>query len=162
MVEKELRISYQVFESLERLESNLQSLCIASERALENAYAPYSSFRVGTAIELEDGTVILGSNQENVAYPSGLCAERVALFAIGAQNPNAIIRRMAITAKTSKFQITTPVTSCGACLQVMAEFEQKQNSPIQVVFYCLDGEVIVVSSVKDLMPFSFVEDRLSS
>ncbi|MEE1885084.1 cytidine deaminase [Pedobacter flavus] len=160
MEQKALTIEYKVFKNISELDPTIQNLCEASEKALATAYAPYSNFNVGTAIELEDGKIIKGSNQENVAYPSGLCAERVALFTIGSQFPNAIIKRMAITAQTKKFQISTPVTSCGSCLQVMAEFEQKQKSSIQVVFYCLGGEVVVVNSVKDLMPFSFVEDRL--
>lgn len=160
MEQKALTIEYKVFKNLSELDPTIQKLCEASENALTTAYAPYSNFKVGTAIELEEGKIIQGSNQENVAYPSGLCAERVALFTIGSQFPNAVIKRMAITARTKKFQITTPVTSCGSCLQVMAEFEQKQKSPIQVIFYCLGGEVVVVNSVKDLMPFSFVEDRL--
>ncbi len=161
MVDREIKIVFQSYERIEQLDAATQKLCKTSETALQNAYAPYSSFSVGTAIELADGTIVQGSNQENVAYPSGLCAERVALFAIGATNPKAVIKKMVITASTPNFKIINPVTSCGACLQVMAEFEKKQNEPIQVLFYCLGGEVLKINSVKDLMPFSFVEERLS-
>jgi cytidine deaminase len=90
-----------------------------------------------------------------------LCAERVALFTIGANYPNAIIKTMAITAFTSSFNIQNPVTSCGACVQVMVEAERKQKTPIEVIFYCIDGKIIKVKDVKTLLPFAFVEDRLA-
>ncbi|RZL33105.1 MAG: cytidine deaminase [Pedobacter sp.] len=155
-------ISYETFNSINDLTEADQILCNKAEEALATSHSPYSKFRVGTAIELADGAVVLGSNQENVAYPSGLCAERVALFTIGANYPNAKITRMAITAQTDNFKIENPVTSCGACLQVMAESEQRQDSPIEVLFYCLGGKIIKVKGVKSLLPFVFVEDRLGS
>ena len=155
-----LNISFEQYAGIGELEEQDQSLCKKAEQALESSYSPYSKFRVGTAIRLASGEIILGSNQENLAYPSGLCAERVALFSIGSNQPNAVIESMAITAQTDKFDITKPITSCGGCLQVMAEFERKQVTPIEVIFYCLNGEVLKVPSVKSLLPFSFVEDRL--
>ncbi|NTE00866.1 cytidine deaminase [Agrobacterium tumefaciens] len=155
-----LNISFEQYAGIGELEEQDQSLCEKAEQALESSYSPYSKFRVGTAIRLASGEIILGSNQENLAYPSGLCAERVALFSIGSNQPNAVIESMAITAQTDKFDITKPITSCGGCLQVMAEFERKQVTPIEVIFYCLNGEVLKVPSVKSLLPFSFVEDRL--
>jgi len=155
-----LNISFEQYSGISELPENDKELCENAERALATSYSPYSKFRVGTAIRLSSGEIILGSNQENLAYPSGLCAERVALFAIGSNQPDAIIESMAITAQTDNFEITKPVTSCGGCLQVMAEFERKQTTPIAVIFYCLNGEVLKVPSVKSLLPFSFVEDRL--
>jgi cytidine deaminase len=115
---------------------------------------------VGVAVLLESGRIIYGSNQENVAYPSGLCAERVALFAIGSTYPDDRIMSMAITAQTDRFEIREPVTSCGACLQVMAEYEKKQVHPIDVIFYCLNGSIIRTSGIKSLLPFAFTETRL--
>lgn len=158
----QLQISYEVFKSIDELNQSDKQLCSDAEEALKTSYSPYSKFSVGTAIRLKDGKVVKGSNQENVAYPSGLCAERVALFSIGANYPNSVIESMAITAFTPQFAITQPVTSCGGCLQVMAEFEQKQQSPIAVIFYCLNGEIIKVDSVKSLLPFGFVEERLGA
>ena len=155
-----LNISFEQYSGISELPENDKELCENAERALATSYSPYSKFRVGTAIRLSSGEIILGSNQENLAYPSGLCAERVALFAIGSNQPDAIIESMAITAQTDNFEITKPVTACGGCLQVMAEFERKQTTPIAVIFYCLNGEVLKVPSVKSLLPFSFVEDRL--
>lgn len=160
MNEQNFTISYLHYDNINQLDAADQLLCLRAEEALKNAYAPYSRFRVGTAIQMEDGEIVSGSNQENVAYPSGLCAERVALFAIGATKPHAVIKTMAITAQTDAFTINKPVTSCGGCLQVMAEFEQRQGSEIEVIFYCLNGEVLKVKGVQSLLPFAFVENRL--
>lgn len=155
-----LNISFEQYAGVNELAENDRVVCENAAQALATSYSPYSKFRVGTAIRLASGEIILGSNQENLAYPSGLCAERVALFSIGSNQPNAVIESMAITAQTDNFEITKPITSCGGCLQVMAEFERKQKTPIAVIFYCLNGEVLKVPSVKSLLPFSFVEDRL--
>ena len=155
-----LNISFEQYAGIGELNEQDQLLCNKAEQALASSYSPYSKFRVGTAIRLASGEIILGSNQENLAYPSGLCAERVALFSIGSNQPNAVIESMAITAQTDNFDITKPITSCGGCLQVMAEFERKQATPIEVIFYCLNGEILKVTSVKSLLHFSFVEDRL--
>lgn len=157
----DFKITYETYENIEELSVDDKRLCLKAEEGLQTSYSPYSKFRVGTAIALADGAIVLGSNQENVAYPSGLCAERVALFAIGATKPKAVIKTMAITAFTENFDIKNPVTSCGACLQVMAEFEQRQKLPITVLFYCLNGQVLKVSGIKSLLPFVFVEDRLT-
>ena len=153
-------ISYHTFDGIAELSETDRMLCEKAKSALTTSHSPYSKFKVGTAILLNDNQLVLGSNQENVAYPSGLCAERVALFTIGANYPNAIINTMAITAQTDKFKIVNPVTSCGACLQVMIEVEKRQNSPIEVLFYCIDGAIIKVKSIKSLLPFAFIEDRL--
>lgn len=158
----DLNIKFEKYNGLEELNPTDHALCKQAELALANSYSPYSKFRVGVAIRLANGETVLGSNQENLAYPSGLCAERVALFTIGATYPNEVIESMAITAQTDEFDIFKPVTSCGGCLQVMVEFERKQNKPIEVIFYCLNGEVLKVKCVKDLIPFAFVEDRLGA
>lgn len=153
-------IDYEAYDNLHELNDIDQSLCLKAEEALSTSYSPYSNFKVATAVRLSDGTVATGSNQENMAYPSGLCAERVALFSIGAKYPDAVIESMAITAYTENFTIEHPVTCCGACLQVMSEFERKQNIEIEVLFYCINGKILKVKGIKSLMPFVFVEDRL--
>lgn len=160
MVELNFNINYTRYENIEELNADDRQLCEQSVEALKTSYSPYSKFKVGTAVLLDSGEVVLGSNQENVAYPSGLCAERVALFSIGVTHPQAKIKSMAITAKTELFEITKPITSCGGCLQVMAEVEQKQGSQIEVLFYCLGGEILKVKGIQSLLPFVFVEDRL--
>jgi cytidine deaminase len=160
MQKRTISISFDEYTSLEELNSQDQILCIEAKKAMSNSHSPYSGFRVGVAVQLESGRIVYGSNQENVAYPSGLCAERVALFMIGTTYPDDKILSMAITAQTDHFLIKEPVTSCGACLQVMAEYEKKQSHPINVMFYCLNGAIIRTSGIKSLLPFAFEETRL--
>lgn len=157
---KNLSISFEEYSSVDELNNTDRNLCLDSVKAMASSHSPYSGFRVGVAVLLASGKVVYGSNQENVAYPSGLCAERVALFAIGSSYPDDKIISMAISAQTDHFEIKEPVTSCGACLQVMAEYEKKQSSPINVLFYCLNGPVIRTVGIKSLLPFAFAETRL--
>ncbi len=160
MQKRNITISFDEYNSLDELNSQDQILCIEAKKAMSNSHSPYSGFRVGVAVQLESGRIVYGSNQENVAYPSGLCAERVALFMIGTTYPDDKIISMAITAQTDHFLIREPVTSCGACLQVMAEYEKKQSHPINVLFYCLNGAIIRTTGIKTLLPFAFEELRL--
>jgi len=160
MDELKFSISYERYNGLEELNESDKHLCLQARQALVTSYSPYSNFRVGTAVSLKGGQVVLGSNQENLAYPSGLCAERVALFTIGATYPDAVIERIAVTAFSADFDIEQPVTSCGACLQVMSEFERKQASEIVLLFYCLEGPVLKLTGIKSLLPFAFAEEQL--
>lgn len=155
-----LTISYHEYSSFDDLDTIDQDLCKEAIKAMATSHSPYSGFRVGTAVKLESGKIVYGSNQENAAYPSGLCAERVALFTIGSSYPDEKIISIAITAHTDNFEITEPVTSCGACLQVMAEYEKKQSYPIEVLFYCQNGSIIKTKGIKSLLPFAFAETRL--
>ena len=160
MEKKTISISFDEYSSIDELSSQDYTLCLEAEKAMQNSHSPYSGFRVGVAVQLESGRIVYGSNQENVAYPSGLCAERVALFMIGTSYPDDKILSMAITAQTDQFLIKEPVTSCGACLQVMAEYEKKPSQAINVMFYCLNGRIIRTSGIKSLLPFAFEETRL--
>ena len=160
MQKKNISISFEEYSSLDELCVADRNLCLEAVKAMESSHSPYSGFRVGAAVQLQSGKIVHGSNQENVAYPSGLCAERVALFAIGSAYPDDQIMSMAITAHTEHFIIKEPVTSCGACLQVMAEYEKKQSRPIRVIFYCANGAIIRIEGIKSLLPFSFSETRL--
>ena len=160
MQKKNISISFEEYSSVDELSSTDRNLCLESVNAMASSHSPYSGFRVGVAIILASGKIVYGSNQENVAYPSGLCAERVALFAIGSSYPNDKIISMAISAQTDHFEIKEPVTSCGACLQVMAEYENKQSSLINVLFYCPNGSIIRTVGIKSLLPFAFTETRL--
>ena len=121
----------------------------------KNAYAPYSKFRVGVAILLDNGEIVLGSNQENAAYPSGLCAERVAVFYAGAVYPEAKILKMAITAASDTNQTMAPIPPCGSCRQSMAEYEIKQETPIEIYFMGEIGAIYKSESLKNLLPFMF-------
>ncbi len=125
-----------------------------------NAYAPYSKFRVGAALRLAGGKIIRGNNQENVAYPSGLCAERVALFYASASHPGEVVEAIAITAATDEFVINHPVTPCGSCRQVMAETEKKQNTGIRVIMKGENGKVYVTENARCLLPLMFEADEL--
>ncbi|HUH32455.1 MAG TPA: cytidine deaminase [Daejeonella sp.] len=160
MKEKIISIAFQEYSSLSELSDQDSSLCLEAEEALLTSYSPYSEFRVGAAILLESGKIIHGSNQENVAFPSGLCAERVALFSAGAQHANDPIVAIAITASSEKFDIQNPVTPCGSCLQVLGDFEQRQNKPIRVLLYCIGKNILVNSGAGSFLPFQFIEQRL--
>ena len=126
----------------------------------KTAYAPYSRFRVGAALLLDNGKVVLGSNQENAAYPSGLCAERVAIFHAGAVYPNARIVKMAITAASDTNTTTAPIPPCGACRQSIAEYESKQEYPIEIYFMGETGTIHKSDSLKNLLPFTFDKNFL--
>lgn len=154
---KEITITTQfsVFDSLTELPSEIQNLMEQAVAVRKNAYAPYSKFRVGTALILDNGKIILGSNQENAAYPSGLCAERVAIFHAGAVYPDAKILKMAITAASDSNKTTTPIPPCGSCRQSIAEYEIKQDTPIEIYFMGETGAIYKSASLKNLLPFMF-------
>ncbi|SCY44763.1 cytidine deaminase [Nonlabens sp. Hel1_33_55] len=128
--------------------------------ARSNAYAPYSKFTVGCALMLENGEIIHGNNQENAAYPSGLCAERVAIFAAGANYPGVAIVRMAITASPVDDSFEKPVPPCGACRQSIAEYESRQDQPIEIFFMGASGTVARSGSLADLLPLIFDRNYL--
>ena len=145
----------EVFDAISELPDNIQKIMNKAHEARENAYAPYSQFKVGAALELASGEIVSGNNQENAAFPSGLCAERVAVFYAGAAHPKATITSIAITARSLKHIITTPIAPCGACRQSLAEYEVNQKSPIAVYFMGETGKVVKANSVKDLLPLIF-------
>ncbi len=151
---------FSVFENLQELPSSVQDLMEQAIAVRKKAYAPYSKFRVGAAILLDNGKIVLGSNQENAAYPSGLCAERVAIFQAGAIYPDATIVKMAITAASDTNQTSAPIPPCGACRQSIAEYEFKQDEPIEIYFMGEIGVIYKSDSLKNLLPFSFDKNFL--
>jgi len=159
MNEEKLELSF-IRAKLIELSPEEQSLIINAKNSFENAYAPYSGFLVGASILLENGKIINGSNQENVAYPSGLCAERVALFYTGSQYPQIAIKTIAVSALSKTFNITDVVSPCGACRQVMAEYQQKQDSEIRILLHSPNDDVFIANSVQDLLPFMFTSPLL--
>ncbi|QJD97460.1 cytidine deaminase [Mucilaginibacter robiniae] len=161
MTNHEIKIAFQEYYSLEELSTADKSLCLEAVNALNNSHSPYSRFKVGAALRLQSGKIIYGSNQENAAYPSGLCAERVALFHWSANYPDDLVESIAITAHTNEFEISKPITPCGSCLQVMAEFEKKQGRPIQIILYCQNGAIWVAQGIESFLPFMFFEERLA-
>lgn len=146
---------FTVYDSILDLEIDIQNLMREAIVVRKKAYAPYSKFKVGTALLLDNGIIILGSNQENAAYPSGLCAERVAIFQAGAIYPDAKILKMAITAASDDNPTTEPIPPCGACRQSIAEYEIKQGTPIEIYFMGEIGAVYKSDSLKNLLPFMF-------
>ncbi|MEJ7643580.1 MAG: cytidine deaminase [Chryseolinea sp.] len=131
-----------------------------AREALVNAYVPYSSFRVGVALLLENGMILTGTNQENAAYPSGMCAERVALYSLAAQHPGQPILKMVVVAQRTNSSALAPATSCGSCRQVMLEFEQRQTTPFEVLMLYTDNEWIKASSAQSLLPYCFSKSSL--
>ncbi|HAH55661.1 MAG TPA: cytidine deaminase [Flavobacterium sp.] len=151
---------FSVFETVENLPNDIQNLMAQALEVRKNAYAPYSKFRVGAALLLDNGKIVLGSNQENAAYPSGLCAERVAVFQAGTIYPDAKILKMAITAASDNNQTTKPIPPCGACRQSIAEYEIKQEIPIEIYFMGEIGAIYKSDSLKNLLPFMFDKNFL--
>lgn len=150
----------EVFESISELPSSIQNLMNKAHEARENAYAPYSLFKVGATLLLDSGVIVSGNNQENAAYPSGLCAERVAVYHAGAVYPSQKIISIAITARSLKKKLTDPIPPCGACRQALVEYEVKQESDIETYFMGETGSIIKANSIKDLLPLIFNKEYL--
>lgn len=154
MTSKEIKIAYMEYESLDQLEAGDRALAQAAIEATALSYAPYSNFNVGAAVLMEDGEIIKGSNQENAAYPSGICAERTALFYAGSSRPDKAITALAIAAGQNGTLCANPATPCGACRQVMAEYQTKSGCPMKILL--VGGEKIwSFEKVDDLLPLIF-------
>lgn len=154
-MQKEYSFKFQLYPNWESLQTIDISVVNKAFEAMEKAYAPYSKFKVGAALLLEDGQIIQGNNQENIAYPSGLCAERVALFHAGAQFPGIPVDLICIVAKGDLMPISQLLSPCGACRQVMLESENRQNKPIRIILVNQDNRTMCIDSVQNLLPFGF-------
>lgn len=150
------------FKKLDDLDTESKYLVHKAKDAAQLAYAPYSKFHVGAAMILEDGTLVTGSNQENAAYPLCMCAERVALYAMASVYPNKRIVKMAIVAHKKNHKELTPAASCGACRQVMVEFEERQHKPFEVILFAEEGKWVKCPSAVSLLPFVFSKDNLET
>lgn len=148
------------YDSVQELPKSDQELIEQAVAVRKNAYAPYSKFRVGAALLLEDGTIVLGSNQENAAYPSGLCAERTAIFQAGALHPGKKILKIAITASSDLKVTSSPIPPCGACRQSILEYEVKQEQPIEMFFMGAVGAVCYSPSLINILPFHFDKESI--
>jgi len=160
MIKQELRIAYTDFENENELNAEDRGLLQKARETCDQAYAPYSNFHVGAALLLENGTIICGNNQENAAFPSGLCAERVAVFAAGANYPGVKIKTIAITCKSESFPVNEPLSPCGACRQSMSEYEIRYKSNIRILLQGETGKIRMMNSIADLLPFMFVAEDL--
>lgn len=147
--------NFTIFEDIDDLPAKIQELILSAKNIRKNAYSKYSNFSVGVSILLEDDTVVDGSNQENAAYPSGLCAERTAIFYANSNYPHLKIKCLVIVAGSNLKSNSTPIAPCGACRQVIAEYENKQNSEIELYFMGETGKIIHSKSIENLLPFKF-------
>jgi cytidine deaminase len=148
-------LQWQEFDELAQLSEEDRQLLALAKDSLKNAHAPYSNFRVGAAALLENGVMLGGSNQENAAYPMCLCAERVALSTVASQQPNVLIKSMAITVKAANQLVTKPAMPCGSCRQALCEAENKQGQAIRIIVRGEIGMIRIFNSAKDILPFSF-------
>lgn len=154
-MEKEFNIKFEVIASKNELNETDKKLCEAAFIARAKAYAPYSKFTVGCAILLENGEIITGNNQENAAYPSGLCAERTTIFWTAANFPSIKIEKLFVIGAPKDALQSAAIPPCGSCRQSILEYEASQNQNIEIYFASLQGEIYKTKSVRDLLPFSF-------
>lgn len=155
IIQKQLELEEYTFDELDQ---KYQHLVLKSKEAFNSSHSPYSGFPVGSAILTSNGEVVLGSNQENAAYPSGLCAERVALFSKGAIFPKEDIKAIAVAVKNQIDQFAFP---CGACLQVLSEYEQNQNDLFDIIIaHPKEDKVLISKGVENLLPFTFKKENL--
>jgi cytidine deaminase len=154
---KEIKITSTaiVYDNLSELSAEDEILMNNAVKARGNAYAPYSKFHVGAALLLENGEIVLGNNQENAAYPSGMCAERVAIWQAGSLFPGVKIEKLAISASSTISKVNKPIGPCGACRQTLSEYEINQKKPFPVLFMGEVGEIVKTESLLSLLPFSF-------
>jgi cytidine deaminase len=155
MKEVKIETKLKVYDDITELPVAIQKLMQTAIETRENAYAPYSKFKVGAAILLDNDEVVIGSNQENASYPSGLCAERTAIYYAGAKHPNTKIAKMAISASSQNQVTDSPIPPCGACRQAIAEYEIKQDQPIEIYFMGAKGKVVESNSLSNLLPLGF-------
>ncbi len=148
-------LNIQCYSSFEALPEIAQTLMQQAQKASEHAYAPYSNFHVGAALLLENGKVVIGTNQENAAYPSGLCAERVAFFSASTQYPKVRPQIVAVAAKPAAAKDYIAVTPCGGCRQVMREYEILFEQPIQLVMQGENEQYYICNDIQSLLPLSF-------
>jgi cytidine deaminase len=150
-----IQAQYQIIDQFEELSEGDQLLMDKARGILNVSYSPYSKFQVGSSLILDNGIILTGTNQENASYPLCICAERVALYHAGAQYPDAKIISLAVTARSSTQSLPKPVSPCGACRQVITEFESKQKSPIRLILMGDSGQVFIFESGRDLLPLGF-------
>lgn len=154
MTRKSIKIEYDEYDSIDLLEAKDKELLQEAMNAADKAYSPYSGFKVGAAVRLSNGNIVIGNNQENIAYPSGLCAERVALFSAMANNPHTAIDAIAVIGKNSNNQWCAALP-CGACRQTICEYENLSKKKIRIILYSGDDKVSVLDGINTLLPLSF-------
>ena len=154
MVQKEIKTSFEEYGSIEELSAEDRELATEAIHAMQGAYAPYSHFHVGAAVRMSNGQIVRGANQENAAFPSGLCAERTAMFAAGARYPDKDMRSIALAGGVYGRITEQPATPCGACRQVMAQYQTKGGKDMSIILVG-DGKILTFSRVDDILPLIF-------
>ncbi len=154
MTERAIHIHFQEYASVEELNPEDRELAAEAVKAMQGAYAPYSHFHVGAAVRMSNGQIVRGANQENAAFPSGLCAERTAMFAAGARYPDKEMLSIAVAGGVMGRLSSDPVTPCGACRQVMAQYQAKAGRPMSVLMVSA-GRIWRFEKVDDILPFIF-------
>lgn len=155
MITHSLTVVYNEVSGIAQLADDDRELLKEAWDACDLAYAPYSKFRVGASLRLANGQLFIGNNQENAAYPSGMCAERVVVFSASANYPAVPIKSIAIVAKTDIFNLPTPVTPCGACRQVIAEYEMLSGQPIRIIMQGNTEKIWIIDGISNLLPLMF-------
>lgn len=154
------QLIYTVYENAGELNPEDAALLTLAREATATSYAPYSRYHVGAAVKLANGTLFKGSNQENISFPAGLCAERVAIFAAMASFPEETVEVVAISATADDFEVDEPVPPCGICRQAMLEYEMKSGKTIRLILGGEKGKVFVIEGVRQLLPLAFMEKGL--
>ena len=154
MIEQEIKVKYQEFASIDELNAEDRELAHAAIEGMQGSYAPYSHFNVGAAVRMTNGQIVRGANQENAAFPSGLCAERTAMFSAGAAYPDKAMVSIALAGGVMGRLAKAPATPCGACRQVMAQYQLKGGKPMSVIMVG-DGKIWKFDRVDDILPLIF-------
>jgi len=152
---------YQVYDSEQELPVSDRDLLREARQAVSGSHAPYSRYHVGAAVRLANGRVITGSNQENMSFPAGLCAERVAVFAAASSYPETPVEAIAITAVSDGFEVAEPVSPCGVCRQAIVEYEMKFGNLIRLILSGQTGRVFIFNGMSTLLPLAFREKGLA-
>ncbi len=161
-MKRQITLTFEELDSLGDLSVEQIALVEASIEACHQAYAPYSNFHVGAAVQLENGSVVSASNKENASFPAGTCAERNVMNYAGDQHPGERLVRMALSADPKSFEMTGVLAPCGICRQVICELEKVQGSAIELLLHSPSGKVLIVPSGKDLLPFHFYLPQLKN
>ena len=154
MQQKEIKVSFEEYASVDELNAEDRELAAEAVKAMQGSYAPYSHFNVGAAVRMSNGQIVRGANQENAAFPSGLCAERTAMFAAGARYPDKDMRSIALAGGVYGRLTEQPATPCGACRQVMAQYQTKAGKPMSVIMIGA-RKVWKFERVDDILPLIF-------
>ncbi|RZM07582.1 MAG: cytidine deaminase [Pedobacter sp.] len=155
MKKEEFKFAYELYESIDELAPADKALLEAARKITAKAYAPYSHFLVGAVAKLANGETVAGTNQENAAYPVGICAERVLLSSASMLHTDVPVETMAVSYNNTNGKSDRPVSPCGMCRQALREYEDRTSQPIRIIMSGMEGEVIIVDKARQLLPFSF-------